>query len=500
MRVLLIHPPWILHEKVIADQRRVPIPLGAAYIASIAEKNGCEVKILDCLAEDWNHSKKDGELYVFGLEDDKITQYIKDFDPDVIGVTCSFSSQAPMVHNVAKLAKMAKKDAVIILGGAYATFDWQKAMKDKNIDYAVIGEGEKTFEAIIKSKLKNIKKIKGIVYREKGKIKTNGESEKYENIDDIPFPAWHLVHMEKYFEANKGGVGTRMQSKKPGVTMITSRGCPFGCIFCSIYKIWGRKWRYRSAKNVADELELLVKTYGIKNVEFEDDCININRNRFIEICNEIINRKLNIKWETPNGLRADLLDEEVVKIMKKSGCSRIRVGVENGNQEFLNQTIRKNLDLKKVERAVELCRKYKILIDGSFVFGVPGETKETMDQTLALIKNLSGKGMNCLYCIAMPIPNTTMYDICKDKNYLVREPNWREMLLGTENSIIKTENFTPEDVERYYNTAKKEGMIAKFKSNPFSLFNTTFGKMMIENPKTIPKVLKYAFGILRRKN
>lgn len=406
-----------------------------------------------------------------------------------------------MCHRVAKLAKEAKKTAKVIIGGAYATFEFQKAMKDKNIDYAVIGEGEKTMAAIIKSKLKHIEKIKGVVYRTKAnKIKLTGDSEKYENLDDIPFPAWHLLDINKYFEANKKGVGTRMQTKNPGVTMITSRGCPYSCIFCSIYKIWGRKWRGRSAKNVVDEIELLYKNYNVRNIEFEDDCINVNRQRFIDICDGIVNRKLKINWETPNGLRADLLDDEVVKKMKKSGCKRIRVGVENGDQEFLNSVIKKNLDLKKVEKAVELCMKYKILVDGFFVLGVPGETKATLDKTIELIKKLSAKGMNCLYCIATPIPNTTLYDICKKNNYLVREPGWKELLLATEESIIKTKDFSPEDIEKYYNIAKRAGIVAKLKHNPFLLFNTTFGRMMIENPKTIPKVMKYTLSILKRKN
>jgi magnesium-protoporphyrin IX monomethyl ester (oxidative) cyclase len=277
---------------------------------------------------------------------------------------------------------------------------------------AVIGEGELTFLNIARNHSKKLEGIKGIAFMKNGKMKMNSSSEYIQNLDEIPFPARHLLPMEKYLKHPQNSFANM---RSPTTEIVTSRGCPFQCIFCSICTVWGRKWRARSAKNVVDELELLYKKYGIREFRFFDDNISWNKKRMMDICDEIIKRELDIKWDTPNGVAIATLDEEVLRKMKQAGYYRIVMGIESGSEKTL-RFMRKPIVLEHAKKIIEICNKLGIWTWSTFVIGFPDEDMKEIQKTIDFAKK-SGLNFATFY-IAQPYPGTDMYKIYQEKGLL----------------------------------------------------------------------------------
>jgi anaerobic magnesium-protoporphyrin IX monomethyl ester cyclase len=322
MKVLLIVPPLKV-AKEMEEFVKVSFPIGLAYIASVLEENKIRVSILDCLAEGWDIKNIEGDYIRIGLPEEEIIKRIRNESPDICGISSLFSSQKDQPHEIARLIKQEFPKIKIVMGGPHVSGNPLEVLEDKNVDFAVIGEGEETTLNLIKN-LKKPEKINGLAYKKSGNIKINPPAKFIANIDKIPFPAYHLLKMQKYFEAGEKGMSARryIGESPRWATIITSRGCPFDCVFCSIHNTMGYKWRPRSAKNVVDEVEFLYKTYNIKTFFFEDDNFSLNQARAKEILRDIIKRKLDITWQAPNGIRADMIDDELLSLMKKTNCTR----------------------------------------------------------------------------------------------------------------------------------------------------------------------------------
>ena len=236
-------------------------------------------------------------------------------------------------------------------------------------EHGAIGEAEKTFDSFLSGD--NPTQIPGLVYSKNGEIVSTGEAKKFTQLDEIPFPAYGEMGLENYFKANQDGAVIRGKMTDKTVSIITSRGCPHFCNFCSIYQVWGRQWRFRSPKNVVDEIELLITKHGVQHILFEDDNMTINMTRFEHICDEIVSRGLKFTWETPNGIRGDRVTLQLAKKMKAAGCKRVRIAIENGDQHTLDKIIRKDLDLKKALQGIQACLDAELLVDCFFIFGSP---------------------------------------------------------------------------------------------------------------------------------
>jgi magnesium-protoporphyrin IX monomethyl ester (oxidative) cyclase len=251
--------------------------------------------------------------------------------------------------------------------------------------------------------------------------------------------------MNVYNEAVKENP-LRGEISKPWTIMTTSRGCPYRCVFCTNFIVWGRTWRGRSPKNVVDELESVVKTYGVKQIDFYDENMTFDKKRMADICDQIVERGLHIEWFTPNGIRADTLDETLLRKMKRAGCRKIRVAPESGVQRVVNEVIGKCLDLKAVENAVILCKKVGIKVGCFFVLGLIGETKADIEETIKFAYKLRRLGADSLiFSIAMPIYGTALYDQAKQGGYL-REGFCDYALAATE-PLIETPEFTAQDLQ-----------------------------------------------------
>jgi len=409
--ILFIQPPQSANSK--AKFLNHQMPLGFLYMAGILEKNNFNVKILDCPLYYSQKIKVDEDTVKFGLFPDQIKKVITEFKPDIVGVSCSFTMFESDSFEILDLVKKIDKKIITVAGGAHISSNPEFVLRNKNLDLAIIGEGELTMLEIAKNvrDRKPLKKIKGTALRSNKKIKRNPSRELIQNLDELE-PAWHLIDFKKYFEHPDNYSVT---IRGPSVNIVTSRGCPANCIFCSVRTIWGRKWRTMSPKKVADQIQYLYEKKGIRHFRINDDNLTLNKKRIMDICNEIRTRKLDIKWDTPSGVAIWTLDEEVLLAMKKSGYYRITFGIESGCPDTLKY-IRKAVDLKKVNKLIDYCHKIGLWVASFFIIGFPYEKPEDIQKTKNFI--LKSKINFPFVFLAQPYPGTEMYEDFKKEGLL----------------------------------------------------------------------------------
>ncbi|EQB65661.1 MAG: hypothetical protein AMDU3_IPLC00002G0298 [Thermoplasmatales archaeon I-plasma] len=413
MKILLLSPPT---DSVIKSVIGVTgPPLGLAYLASIARSQGDDVRIIDSIAMDYT------------FED--ITGQIKKFDPDLVGLT-STTSMIPDAYKVAELAKEYNKEVKTVIGGPHVTFTQEETlMESPHIDFTVAGEGETSFSNLLlhlKGK-KEIKEVKGISYRDSEKIIVTPPEQLIKDVDSIPLPAIDLLPMEKY----KAG------TKRFG-TLMTSRGCPYNCIFCSSSLQFGKIWRGHSTERVMTELRRLVFDYGIHEIEFLDDTFTLNMKRAIEIARNIKAENLDIKWS--GSARVNLFNEEIAKAMKDSGAHTIYFGIESGNQNTLD-FIGKGIKLQQAVDSVRKGNEAGLHTLGSFIIGFPDDTVYEVKNTIKFSKKVKVKIAQ--FTIATPYPGTRLWQLAKSQN-LIKTTNWRKYT--TLNPVMSLKNFSDKQI------------------------------------------------------
>lgn len=376
MKILLVHTKSNLEKAGHAQ-----IPLGICYIASYLRKKSRHiVKIFD-----------------ESIEDENLSKIVGDFNPEIIGV----SFTAISAKSAYKIAKKYKKQITLVAGGPYATF-CAKEVLNQGFDFVVYGEGEKTFLQLINKlkKKRSLKFQKGIFYKNKNKIIKNPPQPLIKNLDSLPFPARDLAPMDKY--ENFG-------------TIMTSRGCPFNCLFCNSRKFWQQKYRSRSVGNIYKELRLLVKKYNKRYIFFGDDTFTLDKIKIINLCKLLIRKKLNFKWTALS--RADMISKEKISWMKKAGCDTLLIGVESGSEKIL-KTINKNTSLKQIEEAINLCKRYNLRCRASFIIGLPGDYSEQL-KSIKLMEKTLPENIN-IHILAI-YPGSEIYD--KRKKYGIKIKN-----------------------------------------------------------------------------
>ena len=413
MKILLLSPPT---DSVIKSVIGVTgPPLGLAYLASIARSQGDDVRIIDSIAMDYT------------FED--ITGQIKKFDPDLVGLT-STTSMIPDAYKVAELAKGYNNEVKTVIGGPHVTFTQEETlMESPHMDFTVAGEGETSFSNLLlhlKGK-KEIKEVKGISYRDSEKIIVTPPEQLIKDVDSIPLPAIDLLPMEKY----KAG------TKRFG-TLMTSRGCPYNCIFCSSSLQFGKIWRGHSTERVMTELRRLVFDYGIHEIEFLDDTFTLNMKRAIEIARNIKAENLDIKWS--GSARVNLFNEEIAKAMKDSGAHTIYFGIESGNQNTLD-FIGKGIKLQQAVDSVRKGNEAGLHTLGSFIIGFPDDTVYEVKNTIKFSKKVKVKIAQ--FTIATPYPGTRLWQLAKSQN-LIKTTNWRKYT--TLNPVMSLKNFNDKQI------------------------------------------------------
>jgi len=343
MRVCLINPPRI-QPKAWGKPNVFP-PIVLASVAAVLEKQHT-VSIIDAPTEGWRDVVAlDETKYRVGLSSKVIAERLSKWNPDVAVIEIPFSGWSSAAFEVVHAIKSVNKKIVTVLMGQHPSARPEACLSELDVDFVVIGEPENTIRELVENLeagKKDFNRIDGLGFMKDGKSTLTGPRALIADLDSLPFPARHLLPMKLYNEAVKENP-LRGEISKPWTIVTTSRGCPYSCVFCSNFIVWGRIWRSRSPRNVVDELEYLVETYGVKQVDFYDENMTLDRKRMAEICDLIVERGLHLEWFTPNGLRADTLDETLLRKMKRAGCRKIRVAPESGVQRVVDNVIGKSL-------------------------------------------------------------------------------------------------------------------------------------------------------------
>lgn len=359
MRVTLINPNH--HFEADPTTKMVLPPLGLAYLAACLERAKIEVAIIDANAEN--------------LTPPEVVKKVLISKTDLVGIGAVTNT----INEAWKIAQQIKKkkNIPIVLGGIHPTVLPVESLKKDFIDMVICGEGENALVELASGKPKS--KIAGLSFKKNQKIIHNQPSLLLKNLDLLPLPARHLLPMEKY-----GSIGAR---RTPYTTLISSRGCPYSCSFCSTRKISGRLFRLRSSKSVILEIDHLVKTYGVREINIVDDNFTLDKARVEQICRLLIKRGYDLILKNGNGVRIDSLTYPLLKLMKKAGWHLLAFGIESGNQAILDQN-NKGLKLTKVRQVIGWCQKLGIETEGFFIIGLPGETPETIQETIDFAKSL----------------------------------------------------------------------------------------------------------------
>lgn len=470
--VVLLFPPVTVEEGSV---KKCDLPLGLAYIASYLEKNGHNVCCIDISLEGYENEEKHNCKITFGLNDGDVKTRIRGISPKIVGISFPYSLQFNNLVRTSKLVKEVDNNILVVVGGVHPTFGAKNILKEnKSIDIIVLNEGEETFLEIVRGK--PLEEIDGIAYRKDEEIIINKIRKPIRNIDDIPFPARHLFKMEKYIEINLPH--NHFPKKKMVASIITSRGCTGHCTFCSSHLFWGSYIRYRSVDNVIAEIKELIETYNIQEIQFLDDNLTGWEDRAKELFKRM--KGLNIAWCTPNGVRLDTIDEEMLKLMKESGCYRLTYAPETGNQSILTNVIKKTYDLKTVKPIVDMTKKIGISIHTFWIIGLPNETREQMWNTFEFAKSL--KIESASFCLATPMIGTELLEMCKKDNLLREE--YDSTISNYRKSYIKNPEMSSKELENlcdYFNSEINKGLLWR---NPVAFFKKYY-VAVLRNPRRV---------------
>ncbi len=401
------------------DSSLISYSMALGFLATYAEKAGWKPIVKDCYCSKWENTKK------------TIIEVMSKEKPEVVGINCITMNRWAVYKSIALIKKLNPKIKIIV-GGVHPTIFPQHFLISHKADIVVMHEGEETFEELLKkfSKNQSIKKVRGIAYNEKGKVKLTPPKKQICDLDAMPF----LNH----------GYFLNKESKK--AFFFSSRGCPNNCSFCSASVHWGRYWRMRSPKNVVDEIEMVIKKYPkIDELRFMDDTFTLDNQRVIDICKEMVKRKIRVKWRCSG--RVYPISAEMIKWMEKAGCIMISFGVETGSPRLLkdigkNQTVEQVLNTFKI-----VYENSKITPEMFIILGFPGESETTVNETIDLIKkiiDLSGKPLNLTAARVLELyPGTRIYELAKKQGKI-------------DDSFWLTHSETPLYIERSQKWLKKQ--------------------------------------------
>lgn len=472
MKILLIKPPCTVYN-IDPTLPAATLPFGIAYLASFLLSKGEDVEIIDALSEGINNIERGDHKTRVGLSDGDLEARIRRFNPDIVGVTSMFTAFDHDAHNLAALVKKINPATKVVLGGAHTSIFPGVAVQDANVDIAVRGEGEVTLWEIVKAlrEGEECTNILGTTVLIDGQVVTNSPRGYIEDLDTLPFPVYHLLPLQTYFKVVEDSPFS-YYPRQMGI--ISSRGCPGDCSFCSIHSVWGHSWRGRSAGNVVDEIEYLLTKYGIKEFAFLDDSVACSKARMVAICDEIITRGLKIKWTTPNGISHWTLDEDVLDKMKASGCFRITFGIESGNlktREFIGW--KKNFSLEQATRVTKYANKIGLWTISTFILGFPYEDRQSIEDTIKFA--IESDVDFAAFFLLMPFPGTRVYEVFKAEGLLnfdnlfdpldkSSEDEYAQLGAALAQQGCQTMHFTQEELQKLLSQAYTRFWKARFVS------------------------------------
>ncbi|CAG0943196.1 anaerobic magnesium-protoporphyrin IX monomethyl ester cyclase [Anaerolineae bacterium] len=476
MRVLLINPRFQLP----IDTRTTP-HLGLAYLAAVSEQHGDEVRVFD-----------------MDVEDVKLTDFVREYQPDIVGIT----SNTPQVKQGWYAAREIKSvaDIPIVQGGPHVSALPEESASRPEIDIVARGEGEDTWinlcEVVERTKSSDPKfqardlldpanklldGVLGITYQAlDGKVKHTHERPAIADLDALPFPAYHFFKMERYTSLQPAMDAIDMGKS---FSMMTSRGCPYRCTFCS-QSVMAEKWRARSPESVVKEWRHLVHDLGAQEIGILDDSANINRKRLHDLCTRLIEEKLNhVPWILINGIRANLADEELLKHMKDAGLLRLAFGVETGDEDIL-ESIDKRVTHDQIRAAFKNAKKVGLETVGFFIIGLPGDNEETMEKTIKFACELDPLVAN--FSMMTPYPGTKVWEQVHRNGGRMLVKDWQDYVFFEGKARFEMGETTAEAQERKWKEAYR-----RFYLRPHRIAMTLMRKSTWQHfPRTLRMALK----------
>ena len=447
MKVLLVLPPS--SSKIREVLETTSPPMGLAYLASSLELDGHEVRIVDSLAMEYDFVD--------------VVREAKAFDPDLVGVSAS----TPTIYDAYKVVEMIKQElpnVKTVIGGPHVSFMAKESLEEcPSLDIVVRGEGESTIRELAErlERGRDLRGVRGITYRD-GEVIKEGEDRPFiKNIDAIPLPAYHLLPMDRY----------KMGDHSFG-TILTSRGCPYRCIFCSSSKLMGKIWRARSVESVLDELRLLHDEYGVREIEFLDDTFTLHMKRAEAIADGIVRSGLDIGWGCSS--RANTMNKRLAKALSRAGCHSIYIGVESATQRMLD-FIKKGITIEQVLKAFKILKEVGLNTVATFILGIPGETKELIMRTIKFAKKL--KPTFAQFTIFTPYPGTEAFDMALREGWLITR-DWSKF--DTLTPVMKLPGLSPKDLRMLLSRAylsfylNPSYIIETFRKRRFFIFGKAF--------------------------
>ena len=417
--VLLLNlPTGTWYKKKLAEGNSMP-PLGIMYIGTYLKKNNYTVKIID--------------LAVENLDENQFFQAIEECNPSIIGMS-TYNEAWNVQKILCRRIKQKYPNIIIAAGGAFATFCYEQVLNESMTDFVLRGEGEYVFcqlcDCLLRGKLKK-ENIKGLCYKNKeGSVIANANVERIKNLDQLPFPDRSLIKKEKYVLP---------------YTISTSRGCPGQCIFCSSKSFWGKSVIMRSAENVYKEVMDIYEKYGANIFYITDDTFTASKKRCLEFCEMLRQSGISFVWGCES--RADVINEEFIRILYESGCHKIQFGMESADNEIL-QRIKKHVTIEQIENAVMCAAKYNMHIQVSYIVGHAFDTEETVKKTISFAKHLSDDyGARVVCSVNTPFPGTEQYEKRKELGIEIKTDEWEKYLLNS--PIINTKHLSINQL-RYY--------------------------------------------------
>lgn len=425
MKILLIDPPWIVkNERNLWRMVRSCLPsLGLASVAGSLEAAGHQVSVLDCTAEQIAVDAFKSRLLSLG-------------PPDFVGLTAT-TPLFPNALSIARIAKSVYPGCKVLFGGVHATVCTRETLSHEFVDYVVRDEGELTAVELVNGAAPST--VLGLSYREGAKIIDNPQRPLVRDLDSLPLPAYHLLPMKRYRPA----VGA--YQRLPAMSIFATRGCPGRCTFC--YRTFRGKVRRRPARSIVKEIRLLQRNYGVREICFYDDTFTAFRDVVLDFCRIATEERLELTWSCFT--RVDYIDREMLLAMKRSGCHLILFGVESADEGILH-TINKRISLEETKQAVRLAREAGIQTRASFMLGNPGETEDTMEETIRFACELDPDQVQ--FNITTVYPGTEMYEWARKNNYII-ENDWSKY--NVSDIVLELPTVSAETVKKYYQSAHR---------------------------------------------
>jgi radical SAM superfamily enzyme YgiQ (UPF0313 family) len=407
-------------------------PIDIPYIGAVLKKNNIPVKIYDCPA--------------ISLSIEKLINLIKTESPGILGIRTSTPTIDWDMSLVERIKNEGNNPQVVVFG-PHATLHAREIVTNNVVDAVILGEPEYAFVDLVKKRWED---IEGLVYKQNGKIYANNHSRIIEDLDSLPFPAWELMPLHAY------SLGDYIDNQAPFVTLLSSRGCPFGCKYCPYVVSQGRKWRARSVGNVLDEIQYLVDKFGVKGLLFRDPEFAINNNRVAKICQGMIEKGIKLSWRCET--RIDTVDEKLLTLMARAGCRGINFGIESASDKVLAGVGRKSVPQKEIIERITVCKKLGISTFCFFIIGLPDDDAETIIDTINLSLKLDSTSTQ--FTIFTPYYGTELHSWYEQNRFIEDK---RLESFTSYKSVVRTKRLNSAELQKFSDLACQVWKIAKSK-------------------------------------